>query len=74
MGQVGKIKRLIGHKLVAGKRIPSSQLAILRFHDHEIIISHKFDGNQKKKKKKKKKKTPPPPPIRNQSALHEEPA
>lgn len=44
MGQVGKIKRLISHKLVAGKRIPGSQFAVQRFHHLEIVISQILDG------------------------------
>ena len=44
MIQVGKIKRLISHKLVAGKRIPGSQFAVQRFHHLEIVISQILDG------------------------------
>ncbi|MCW4093575.1 hypothetical protein [Segatella copri] len=39
-----KIKRLISHKLVAGKRIPGSQFAVQRFHHLEIVISQILDG------------------------------
>ena len=74
MGQVGKIKRLISHKLVAGKRIHDSQFAVQRFHHLEIDFTQILEDKNTARLPKQSNQNIYDKSISNQLALDKESA